>query len=314
MEASPQEVAQAGKQALGSGSSFWTRLGFYLPYAWRFFVLQRPEPLIYGIALTDRCNMHCRGCHIPEQNRPDLSWDELIRKMQEAWKRGFRELYFSGGEPTLWRDGEHTLTDAIQAARQIGFFHVHIYTNGLNGVDYPADLVWVSMDGLPEQFKKRRGDHFEAVERAVRSGNPPKIAIIYVIDSQTADGVEAFLEWVQASRLLVVGVMFYFQTPYYGYDQLFLTKEQRAPIIDRLLKAIKKGLPVLNSRAGLLALRSGDWPRRLPVSRVLDVDGESICCRAPDETCVDCGYAACTELTEFQKLRLSAVLRMMRYW
>ena len=47
---------------------------------------------------------------------------------------------------------------------------------------------------------------------------------------------------------------------------------------------------------------------------VADVAGESVCCRASDDTCVDCGYAACTELTEFQRLRPSALLGMLRYW
>jgi len=112
----------------------------------------------------------------------------------------------------------------------------------------------------------------------------------------------------------VTGVMFYFHTPYYGRDELFLTTEQRAPIIDRLLGCIKAGLPVINSRAGLLALKSGDWSRRLPVAHVLDIDGEYVCCRASDDICKDCGYAACTEITEFQRLRPSALLGLLRYW
>ena len=76
----------------------------------------------------------------------------------------------------------------------------------------------------------------------------------------------------------------------------------------------RSGLPVLNSAAGLRALKSGRWPRRLPIAYVKDVDGESICCRASDDTCAECGYAACTEITESQRLRPSALRGMMRYW
>jgi hypothetical protein len=108
--------------------------------------------------------------------------------------------------------------------------------------------------------------------------------------------------------------MFYFHTPYYGRDELFLPAEERAPIIDRLLDCIRAGRPVLNSRAGLLALKSGNWPRRFRVAAVRDVDGESVCCRASDDICPDCGYAACTELTEVQRLRPSALLGMTKYW
>jgi len=191
---------------------------------------------------------------------------------------------------------------------------VHVYTNGTRGLDTPADMVWVSMDGLPGTFDLRRGDHFNQVEQAIRNGIHPKTAVIYVIDRNTASGIEPFLEWVRETRFPVVGVMFYFHTPYYGQDELFLSSAERAPIIDRLLSCIRKRLPVINSRAGLLALKSGKWPRRLASVRLLDSQGEYVCCRAPDEVCAECGYAACTEITEFQHLRPSAVLGMLRYW
>ena len=294
--------------------TLWSRLRFYTTFLWRFVVLQRPEPLIYGVAVTDRCNLACRGCHVSNTGRPDMTWDQLVTAMQDAWSRGFRDLYFSGGEPMLWRDADHTLKDAVAEAKRIGFFHVHVYTNGLFGLETSADLVWVSMDGLPGTFDMRRGNHFHQVEHAIRAGSHPKVAVIYVIDRNTAEGVEPFLQWVDETKFPIIGVMFYFHTPYYGRDELFLTAEERAPIISRLLDCIRAGLPILNSRAGLLALKSGNWPRRFRVASVRDVDGESVCCRASDEICEDCGYAACTELTEFQRLRPSALLGMTRYW
>jgi MoaA/NifB/PqqE/SkfB family radical SAM enzyme len=214
----------------------------------------------------------------------------------------------------LWRDAAHTLEDAVVEARRIGFFHVHVYTNGLLPLQTSADLVWVSMDGLPGTFELRRGSHFYQVEHAVRAAPHPRMAVIYVIDRNTAHGIEPFLDWVVDTKFPILGVMFYFHTPYYGRDELFLDAGERAPIVDRLVDAIRAGRPVLNSRAGLLALRSGRWPRRFGVSSVRDIDGESVCCRAPDSACSDCGYAACTELTEFQRLRPSAVRGMMRYW
>ncbi len=314
LQPSPRQNRGPEARNRRNAGTLWDRFRFYIPFAWRFFVLRRPEPLIYGIAVTDRCNLDCRGCRVSNTGRPDMTWEHLLATMQDAFSRGFRELYFSGGEPMLWRDGEHTLETAIIEAKRIGFFHVHVYTNGTLGLDTSADLVWVSMDGLPGTFELRRGDHFDQVESAIRAAPHPKIAVIYVIDRNTVDGIEQFLRWVRDTRLPILGVMFYFHTPYYGRDELFLPAGERAPIIDSLLRGIRSGLPVLNSKAGLLALKSGDWPRRLPVSSVMDIDGEYVCCRASDETCEDCGYAACTEITESQRLRPSALLGMMRYW
>ena len=272
-----------------------------------------PAPLIYGVAITDRCNLSCRGCEIPNLGRRDMTWTELDEILMSAYSRGFREAYFTGGEPMLWRDGSHTIEDAVNLAHGIGFFHVHLYTNGTFGLQSSADLVWVSVDGLPGTYELRRGDHFAQVEAAIREPGHPKTAVIYVIDRNTADGVEPFLEWVRDTRLPVTGVMFYFHTPYYGRDELYLDADERAPVIDRLLDAIRAGLPVLNSRAGLLALRSGKWARRTSLAVVADIDGESVCCRAPEACCEDCGYAACTEIVEALRLRPSAVLAMGRY-
>ena len=95
----------------------WEMARFYTIFAWRFLVLRRLEPLFYGIALTDRCNLECLGCKVANTGRPDMKWYQLIDTMRNAWKRGFSELYFSGGEPMLWRDGVHALEDAVAEAK-----------------------------------------------------------------------------------------------------------------------------------------------------------------------------------------------------
>lgn len=289
------------------------RLAYYATYAWRAWALRRPGPIVYGIALTDRCNLSCAGCRVANIGRPDLTFEAVVDLMHDAYRRGFREVYFSGGEPMLWRDGAHDVEHLIAEARRIGFFHVHVYTNGTLGLRSSADLVWVSVDGLPETYTIRRGDHFAQVEAAIREPGHPKAAVIYVVDRKTREGVVPFLRWVRDTALPVLGVMFYFQTPYYGYDELYLDSAERAPVIDALLTSIGEGSPVLNSRAALKAFRSGRWQRRTPTAAVVDIDGESICCRASDECCQDCGYTACIEIVEALRLRPSAVLAMGRY-
>ena len=289
------------------------RLRTYAPYAWDFAVRRSAGPFIFGVAITDRCNLSCRECHVSNNGMDDMSFAEVAERMRRAHERGCREAYFTGGEPMLWRDGDRTVEDLIGEARRIGYFHVHVYTNGTLGLDCSADLVWVSIDGLPGVYETRRGDHFAEVERNVRKLPHPRIAVIYVIDRFTETGVEPFLRWVGSTGLPVIGVMVYFHTPYYGKDELFLSAEERAPIIDRLLRAKHDGLPLINSSAGLHALKTGDWPRRMPIALVADAGGESMCCRAPDSVCPDCGYGPCTELSEVQRLRPSAVRGMARY-
>ena len=115
------------------------------------------------------------------------------------------------------------------------------------------------------------------------------------------------------TKFPIIGVMFYFHTPYYGFDELYLSVEEREPIINHLIKYKQVGMPIINSKAGLLALKSGNWQRRLPVTCVTDIDGEYVCCRASDDICENCGYAACTEITEVRNLKLSAIVGMRKY-
>jgi MoaA/NifB/PqqE/SkfB family radical SAM enzyme len=298
-------------------ASTFQQLRFCVPYAWKFAVLRRPDPLIYGLAITDRCNLSCEGCRVSNTGRPDMSWRQITDAMAGAFARGCRAVYLSGGEPTIWRDGARSMEDIVDEARRLGFFLVHVYTNGLQGLRTSADMVWVSMDGLPGTFETRRGPWFDRVERAIRARAHPRVAVIYTVDRHTAAGIAPFLRWVRDTALPVIGVMFYFHTPYYGRDNLFLSAAERAPFIDELLGHIRRGLPVLNSRSGLRALRSNRWARPMGLARVADVDGEWVCCRAsaaPGNVCADCGYAACTELVMAQRLRPSAVLNLLRYW
>jgi hypothetical protein len=108
--------------------------------------------------------------------------------------------------------------------------------------------------------------------------------------------------------------MFYFHTPYYGRDELFLDAGQRAAVIDGLLRLKREGLPVFNSAPALEALRAGSWPRPNRTWMVVDAQCEHVCCRYPSEdACRNCGYAACTELTAAQKLKPGALWNLMRF-
>ena len=166
------------------------RIRYYAPYAWRFTVTRNPGLLICGLAITDRCNLRCRGCHVSNNGAGDLSYDVACGIMRSAYYRGCRELYFTGGEPMLWRDDGRGLEDIVGAAREIGYFHIHVYTNGTLGLESSADLMWVSVDGLPDTYRTRRGDHFEQVEAAIRGGAHPPVAVIYTVDRFTAGGLD----------------------------------------------------------------------------------------------------------------------------
>ena len=75
---------------------------FYAWYAWRFFVLRQPMPLIYGVALTDDLFMKAISADMPPERSAVL-----------AVKGGADLLMFSAG-----RSG-HRVRDALMAARTL---------------------------------------------------------------------------------------------------------------------------------------------------------------------------------------------------
>ena len=63
------------------------RLAYYARWAWQSVVLRDVRPLIFGIAPTDRCNLSCAGCRIPESGRPDMTFDVLVALLRDARRR-----------------------------------------------------------------------------------------------------------------------------------------------------------------------------------------------------------------------------------
>jgi Fe-coproporphyrin III synthase len=290
------------------------RLPYYARFAFEFCLLRRDVPLLLGLVITDRCNLACRHCRVSNTGRRDMTYDEIVAKLSEFHARGFRELYLEGGEPFVWRDGERCLDDIVEAARRIGFFHVHIFSNGTFPLASRADMLWVGFDGLPAAHEALRGSRLDQVITNLRASAHRRIALVCTVNSLNRDHLRELLCYVRDERLPVRGVMFYFHTPYYGKDELFLEAPARNEAIAELLRSKRRGLPVLNSYAALEAVRRGRWKRRFASVWVSDVSGDHLCCRDNSGAlCEDCGYAAYAELTEIQRLSPSAIWSLLNY-
>ena len=100
----------------------------------------------------------------------------------------------------------------------------------------------------------------------VRSSPHRSLFVNFTINRQNKDEVEDFLAYVHTLKR-IRGTFFYFHTPYYGYDALYVEPDERRRIVRRLLE-LRKRYRILNSRAGLRSvLRNERMIRR--VSRSL---------------------------------------------
>ena len=273
---------------------------------------ENTQPLVLGLSVTDRCNLSCRYCRIANLTGFMMSAADIERRLRRYYARGFRELYITGGEPMLWHDGRSRLADVVDLAYTIGYFHVGLTTNGTCPLDVPADVIWVSLDGPPLINAQLRGPHFYRVLRNLRASRHPGVGITCTVNTVNRSTLKELLALVVAERVAPLGVMFYFLTPYYGRDELYLDQSGRSAVIDELLRYKREGLPVFNSTAALRRLQSGRWERPTNLWWLSDADGEHMCCRhRSPEICRECGYSSCVEIIEALRLRPSAIGAML---
>lgn len=279
-----------------------------------FAILRRERPFILGLAITDICNLSCRHCRVANNRHEMMSYDEVRAHLASSWRLGARMVYFEGGEPYLWRDRQRRLPELVALARGLGYLSVHVYTNGTRPITAPADFTWVSIDGPDDVNLALRGVTAEAVianTTACRS----RCGIVFTVNTVNRGAIKPFLQLVQ-SRLPGRRVMFFFHTPYYGIDELFLSPEQRSEAIHTIAACKQAGLPVMNSKAGLDAMQTGDYPHPTKLFRVVDRGGDYRCCRAIDqpEVCRHCGYSSCAEIMLARNFRPGPLRSILHTW
>jgi len=113
----------------------------------------------------------------------------------------------------------------------------------------------------------------------------------------------------------IKGVFFYFHTPYYGYDELYLDKAQKNDVLAKLI-SMQGHYKILNSKAGLRSAMRNDWKKNLDVCKVYEDGIYYRCCRenGNDQLCKDCGYLSYAEIDQTLKLKPGAIINALKYF
>ena len=128
------------------------------------------SPCLAQINLTSRCNMRCPVC-FADAGAPgwtyEPDYDEVVRQLRtlrELRPTPCTAIQFTGGEPTVHPD----FLRIISAARDMGFSHIQIATNGLKLADAGfADrcaeaglhTLYLQFDGVGEQAHRPTRNH-----------------------------------------------------------------------------------------------------------------------------------------------------------
>lgn len=286
----------------------------HVDYAVRTLVLRKRIPYMIGIILTDKCNLNCVHCLGKNKGQVHCAYDEAAAAMQEAFSRGNRYVYFSGGEPHLWKDTGHTLGDLISLAKDIGFFDVFVATNGTHPLTRKDCLYYISIDGVPEVHDEIRGESFRAIMKNIEDSPSRRIYVTITITKRNHLILEEFARDIaEIGKVRGILINFFTGDDYHVEDH-GLSPDEKSRVIDSLIKLKHEGLPFEISYSALEAIRKNDWKRPI-ASLELFLNGRVYtCCRdyGQQEICNNCGYGECVEISQILKLRPDALMRVFR--
>jgi len=226
-----------------------------------------------------------------------MSFAQAQQALDTLLHAGVRLVIFEGGEPFLWRDGSYRLSDLVTAAQQ-RFFCVGVTTNGTLPLDAPADVIWVSVDGLRETHNRNRGPCFDRVIANIAASSHPNIFANITINCQNWREMPELVCFL-TDRVQGITVQFYY--PYEGTEDLSLDLAERVAVLDELIALKKNGYPLADSVPALESLKRNTWRCHPWLIANVEPDGtHHFGCYLRDRaeiSCEKCGFAAHSELS-----------------
>lgn len=137
-------------------------------------LMQRPEDNTFGtimVEVTNRCNMHCKNCYLPDRDKPDADMGPILNALSRLPRR--TNIRIAGAEPTLRND----LPDIIAQIRRLGH-RVVLLTNGLRFArrDYAELLhrhglrhIYISMNGADNNDWYEQIDSMRCADKKLKA-------------------------------------------------------------------------------------------------------------------------------------------------
>ena len=273
--------------------------------------LGRKKPILAAMKVTQSCNLRCSHCPFCQEDGDMLSWKQAVSRMKTLHRWGVRLLIFEGGEPFLWRDEKRDFRHLVEEARKL-FFSVGVVTNGTFPIDVPADIVWVSIDGLRETHDRLRDESFDAAMANIDASSHPRLFAHITINAVNWREIPELVRFLSDK---VHGITVQFHYPYRQDavdEELFLPVEARHEVLESLISLKKQGMPVMDSYACLEALKVNRWQCHSWMLATVEADGTmSKGCYAKNRTdtaCDRCGFAAYTEISLAYNGNIEAML------
>lgn len=274
-------------------------------------VFGRRRPLQTVLFISDRCNLKCRHCSVYAKENPNvMTFGEIRRELEYSYGLGSRFVDLEGGEVMIWRDGDKTINDVIDMAREIGFFSVTITTNAqlpFKGIH--ADSIWVSLDGYGPFHEEIRGKGtFARLEKNIAECGHRHLSVNMVVNKYNWTSVEKTIMYVKENPA-IESISINFYTPFPDAENMMITAGQRADVIDMVIRMKKAGYPIINSVSGLKLMKHNNFKRRCWVTNFVYADHTHAGCAGEKlGICNDCGLCMAGEMNAVFNFRPDTVL------
>lgn len=290
------------------------KLVSWFSYGFKTFVLKKKLPYLFGLVITDKCNLNCFYCESKNSGQYHFSFEQAKDTIDEAYKRGHRSIYFTGGEPMIWEDNGHTLEELIKYSRMVGFLEVFIFTNGTIPLTIKQCNYIVTIDGPKNIHDQIRNNSYGLILKNVENAVTRAVFASITFSKANSQYLEEFVKDVTETKLFR-GISFNLLTHWPEIVAKHgISLEERKHLLDNIWNLKKEGYPIVLSRAAYKGLRNNDWKRPIPQIELGTKDRIFLCCRDVDNptVCENCGYANCVEVAQILSLKPSAMWQVVR--
>jgi MoaA/NifB/PqqE/SkfB family radical SAM enzyme len=217
--------------------------------------LNKSYPLWIDLRVTNKCNLKCIYCGLPNQKLKDMSFDEMKAVLDKITTRSW--IMITGGEPLLRKDIGKIINHIVFHTPH----HVMLNTNLLllkekyEQIKY-CDGFYFSLDGPKATHEKAKGKGIwdkviQAIEFLYKEKRG-KISMTVITANTTLEDIKAVLEMANEYEIIPA---FQIVTHYSlsGSSKSFSPKrENSVKILDYLIEQRKKGVILNNHLKGLM--------------------------------------------------------------
>lgn len=220
----------------------------------KLYNLHLSQPVLINLLVTNRCNLRCSYCfmnagasgYVYEPSLEELK--KIMKQARDVKPVPSKAIQITGGEPTIRED----LIDIIKIARELGFRHVQLNTNGLKlaeSLEYCNEIVeagvntiYMSFDGVTKNTNPWIEENKRAIEN-LRAVDFHSVVLVPVVTKSNLIEMPEIVKFASHNLDVIRGINFQpisFCGRLQNVSEDFIEK-QRVDYVD-LFKILENGL------------------------------------------------------------------------